>query len=178
MCQAQARADRSTRAKRAKYPYPDITVTTTASSITHWSGWRPPYRSAVRSSARKIARYCVLAFAFPHHEAGTLTPSMAATPRRPETAISRPTITKAAQAQARSTATSPKRAPDTSSLSAIESRKAPRAVVCRQRRGGEPSRKAVGGAVHISAGAVAKAWWTGGGGGTGGRSAGNRERGR
>ena len=52
-----------------------------------------------------MARYCTLAFALPAQDGGTVVPSSAARPRNPVTTSSRPTITKAAQAQARETST-------------------------------------------------------------------------
>ena len=81
-----------------------------------------------------MARYCTLAFTFPQIDGGTSTPSMAAMPRRPEMAISRPMITKAAQAQARPASTRTSNDPATSSLSAMVSRNPPRMVVIFQRR--------------------------------------------
>ena len=83
-----------------------------------------------------------------------MTPSMAATPRRPEMAISRAMMTKPAQAQARPTATRAKRAPATSSLSAMVSRKAPSVLVMCHRRARKPSSQSVKAAANIKPAAI------------------------
>ena len=75
-----------------------------------------------------------LNLSLPQMLAEMTTLEAAAMARRPSTATSRAITTKATQTLTRSTAIRPSRAPTTSSLSAVVSRKFPSMVVCCQRR--------------------------------------------
>jgi len=94
-----------------------------------------------RQIARKMARNCTFAFSLPQIEGRITVPSPAVTaPRSPMTSSSRPMMMNATHIEHRPTATSETSTPDTSSLSAVVSRKLPSVVVCFQRRARRPSK--------------------------------------
>src|SRR2546426_4608000 len=90
-----------------------------------------------------IAMYWLTVFHLARREAGTMTPTDAATARRPVTASSRPTITTTIHASILSIARSDTSAAATRSLSAIGSSKVPSVVTWLRRRASIPSAQSV-----------------------------------
>src|SRR5262245_7039432 len=90
-----------------------------------------------------IATYWLTVFHLARREAGTMTPTDAATARRPVTASSRPTITTTIHAWILSIASSETSAAATSSLSAIGSSSVPSVVTWFRRRASMPSAQSV-----------------------------------
>src|SRR5438067_1297783 len=90
-----------------------------------------------------IATYWLTVFHFARREAGTITPTEAATARSPVTASSRPTITTTIHASILSIARSETSAAATSSLSAIGSSSVPSVVTWLRRRATTPSAQSV-----------------------------------
>src|SRR5262245_66682898 len=93
--------------------------------------------------SKVIATYWLTVFHLAIRDAGTITPTEAATARRPVTARSRPTITTTIQASILSIASSDTSAAATRSLSAIGSRRVPRVVTWLRRRASIPSAQSV-----------------------------------
>src|SRR6267142_1396611 len=104
-----------------------------------------------------IATYWLTVFHLARREAGTMTPTDAATARRPVTASSRPTITTTIHASILSMARSDTSAAATRSLSAIGSRSVPRVVTWLRRRASIPSAQSVM-AARMKMAAPIKAW--------------------
>src|SRR5437016_7390382 len=90
-----------------------------------------------------IATYWLTVFHLAMRDAGTITPTDAATARRPVTASSRPTMTTTIHASILSMASSDTSAAATRSLSAIGSRSVPRVVTWLRRRASIPSAQSV-----------------------------------
>src|SRR5204862_3728662 len=104
-----------------------------------------------------IATYWLTVFHFARREAGTITPTEAATARSPVTASSRPTITTTIHASILSIARSETSAAATSSLSAIGSRSVPSVVTWLRRRATTPSAQSVI-AARMKMAAAISAW--------------------
>src|SRR5919197_5517224 len=104
-----------------------------------------------------IATYWLTVFHFASREAGTITPTEAATARSPVTANSRPTITTTIHASILSIASSETRAAATRSLSAIGSRCVPSVVTWLRRRATTPSAQSVI-AARMKMAAAISAW--------------------
>ena len=90
-----------------------------------------------------MATYWLTVFHLASREAGTMTPTTAATARSPVTASSRPMITTTIHAAILSMARSETRAAATRSLSAIGSSSVPRVVTWLRRRASTPSSQSV-----------------------------------
>src|SRR5262245_1896746 len=90
-----------------------------------------------------IATYWLTVFHLASRDAGTMTPTDAATARKPVTASSRPTITTTIHASILSIAKSETSAAATRSLSAIGSRSVPSVVTWLRRRASIPSAQSV-----------------------------------
>ena len=86
---------------------------------------------------------CVTIFALPRSLALIVCPFESATPRRPVTANSRPTMMNTIQAGTRSSSTKQMKAAEMSSLSARGSRSLPKLVICLRRRAMYPSSTSV-----------------------------------
>ena len=86
---------------------------------------------------------CVTIFALPRSLALIVCPFESATPRRPVTANSRPTMMNTIQAGTRSSSTKQMKAAEMSSLSARGSRSLPKLVICLRRRAMYPSSRSV-----------------------------------
>src|SRR2546422_6317632 len=104
-----------------------------------------------------IATYWLTVFHFARREAGTITPTEAATARSPVTASSRPTIATTIQASILEIASSETSAAATSSLSAIGSRRVPSVVTWLRRRATTPSAQSVI-AARMKMAAAISAW--------------------
>src|SRR5688500_10072447 len=89
------------------------------------------------------AMYWLTVFHFASREAGTITPTPAATARRPVTASSRPMMMTTIHAATRSMVSNDTRAAVTSSLSATGSRSVPSVVTWLRRRAMRPSSQSV-----------------------------------
>src|SRR5262249_18112069 len=90
--------------------------------------WNPGGANPFSMISIVIATYWLTVFHLAIRDAGTMTPTDAATARKPVTASSRPTITTTIQASILSMASSDTSAAATRSLSAIGSRRVPRVV--------------------------------------------------
>src|SRR5262245_61640327 len=90
-----------------------------------------------------MATYWLTVFHFASREAGTITPTWAATARRPVTASSRPMMTTTTHAATLSIASSETSAAATSSLSAMGSSSVPSVVTWLRRRASVPSAQSV-----------------------------------
>src|SRR5882724_1250868 len=105
--------------------------------------WNPGGSNPFSMINMVIATYWLTVFHLAIRDAGTITPTDAATARRPVTASSRPTITTTIHASILSMARSDTRAAATRSLSAIGSRSVPRVVTWLRRRASIPSAQSV-----------------------------------
>src|SRR3989442_1147146 len=119
--------------------------------------WKPGGSNPFSMINIVIATYWLTVFHFARREAGTITPTEAATARSPVTASSRPTITTTIQASILETASSETSAAATSSLSAIGSRSVPSVVTWLRRRATTPSAQSVI-AARMKMAAAISAW--------------------
>src|SRR5205809_687615 len=105
--------------------------------------WNPVGANPFSTISIVIATYWLTVFHLASREAGTMTPTDAATARRPVTASSRPTITTTIHAWILSIASSETSAAATRSLSAIGSSRVPSVVTWFRRRASMPSAQSV-----------------------------------
>src|SRR5882762_8484793 len=120
---------------------------TVRASATHRTAvaatWNPGGANPFSTISIVIATYWLTVFHLASRDAGTMTPTDAATARRPVTASSRPTITTTIQAWILSIASSETSAAATRSLSAIGSSRVPSVVTWFRRRASMPSAQSV-----------------------------------
>src|SRR6266446_4720770 len=119
--------------------------------------WKPGGSNPFSMISIVIATYWLTVFHFARREAGTITPTEAATARSPVTASSRPTIATTIQASILEIASSETSAAATSSLSAIGSRSVPSVVTWLRRRATTPSAQSVI-AARMKMAAAISAW--------------------
>src|SRR5580765_4386415 len=105
--------------------------------------WNPGGSNPFSTINIVIAMYWLTVFHLARRDAGTMTPTDAATARRPVTASSRPTITTTIHASILSIARSDTSAAATRSLSAIGSSRVPSVVTWLRRRASIPSAQSV-----------------------------------
>src|SRR5437867_4764123 len=120
---------------------------TVRKSATHRTAvaatWNPDGSNPFSTISMVMATYWLTVFHLASRDAGTTTPTDAATARRPVTASSRPTITTTIHAWILSIASSETSAAATSSLSAIGSSRVPSVVTWFRRRASMPSAQSV-----------------------------------
>src|SRR3989441_2373761 len=120
---------------------------TVRKSATHRTAvaatWNPGGSNPFSTISMVMATYWLTVFHLASRDAGTTTPTDAATARRPVTASSRPTITTTIHAWILSIASSDTSAAATSSLSAIGSSRVPSVVTWFRRRASMPSAQSV-----------------------------------
>src|SRR5437773_2099048 len=120
---------------------------TVRASATHKTAvaatWNPGGANPFSMINIVIATYWLTVFHLASRDAGTMTPTDAATARRPVTASSRPTITTTIHAWILSIASSETSAAATRSLSAIGSSRVPSVVTWFRRRASMPSAQSV-----------------------------------